>query len=164
MRARIVPARGFTLLELLIVVVIIGLLASFVAPRYFGQLGKSEVQVARAQLQAIGDALDQFRLDVGRYPSSAEGLAVLTAAPPGEAKWRGPYLKKDVPADPEFQLSGESKVVGLRSKPDRIAVPIPSGSRTHSVTARPKCDLNGIPRAHECEHASPSLVHPRKFD
>jgi len=94
------PREGFTLLELLIVVVIIGLLASFVAPRYFGQLGKSEVQVARAQLQAIGDALDQFRLDVGRYPSSAEGLTVLTAAPPSEAKWRGPYLKKDVPADP----------------------------------------------------------------
>jgi len=86
-------SRGFTLLELLIVVVIIGLLASFVAPRYFGQLGKSEVQVARAQLQAIGDALDQFRLDVGR-------LAALTQAPPGETKWRGPYLKKDAPPDP----------------------------------------------------------------
>jgi general secretion pathway protein G len=91
---------GFTLLELLIVVVIIGLLASFVAPRYFGQLGKSEVQVARAQLQAIADALDQFRLDVGRYPNTTEGLSALTQAPPGEARWRGPYLKKDVPPDP----------------------------------------------------------------
>lgn len=99
LRARAVP-RGFTLLELLIVVVIIGLLASFVAPRYFGQLGKSEVQVARAQLQAIADALDQFRLDVGRYPNTSEGLAALTQALPGEAKWRGPYLKKEVPPDP----------------------------------------------------------------
>lgn len=81
-------------------VVIIGLLASFVAPRYFGQLGKSEVQVARAQIQAIADALDQFRLDVGRYPTTTEGLAALTQALPGEVRWRGPYLKKDAPADP----------------------------------------------------------------
>ncbi len=97
-RARVSP--GFTLLELLIVVVIIGLLASFVAPRYFGQLGRSEVQVARAQMQALGTALDQFRLDVGRYPSSTEGLAALVTAPVGEVRWRGPYLQKAVPTDP----------------------------------------------------------------
>ncbi|MCF8191987.1 MAG: type II secretion system major pseudopilin GspG [Burkholderiales bacterium] len=98
--ARPIAPSGFTLLELLVVVVIIGLLASFVAPRYFGQLGKSEVQVARAQIQAIADALDQFRLDVGRYPTTTEGLAALTQALPGEVRWRGPYLKKDAPADP----------------------------------------------------------------
>ena len=94
------PRSGFTLLELLVVVVIIGLLASLVAPRYFGQLGRSEVQVARAQMQALGAALDQFRLDMGRYPTTAEGLAVLTRSPPGEPRWRGPYLKKDAPPDP----------------------------------------------------------------
>jgi len=104
--------QGFTLLELLVVVVIIGLLASFVAPRYFGQLGRSEVQVARAQLQALGTALDQFRLDMGRYPSSAEGLGVLTRQPPGEMRWRGPYLKKEAPLDPwgrayEYRAPGE---------------------------------------------------------
>jgi general secretion pathway protein G len=106
------PARGFTLLELLVVVVIIGLLASLVAPRYFGQLGRSEVQVARAQMQALSSALDQFRLDVGRYPTSSEGLSVLTRSPTGEARWRGPYLKKDAPPDPwgrpyEYRSPGE---------------------------------------------------------
>ena len=91
---------GFTLLELLVVMVVIGLLAGLVAPRYFAQVGKSQVKVARAQIDALDKALDQFRLDVGRYPSSEEGLQALTAAPNGETKWAGPYLKKAVPADP----------------------------------------------------------------
>jgi general secretion pathway protein G len=92
--------RGFTLLELLVVMVIIGLLAGFVAPRYFAQVGKSEVKLARAQLDALDKALDHFRLDVGRYPTSEEGLQALVAQPTGEARWNGPYLKKAVPADP----------------------------------------------------------------
>jgi general secretion pathway protein G len=76
-------AAGFTLLELLVVVVIIGLLAGFVAPRYFGQVGKSEVATARAQLDALEKALDQYRLDVGRYPSTELGLnALLTKTAP----------------------------------------------------------------------------------
>jgi len=81
--------RGFTLLELLVVIVIIGLLAGYVAPRYFSQVGKSETQVARAQIDALEKALDTYRLDNRRYPTAEEGLAAI-----------GPYLKKSVPNDP----------------------------------------------------------------
>jgi general secretion pathway protein G len=92
--------RGFTLLEVLVVLVIIGLLAGFVAPRFFAQIGKSETKVARAQLDALEKALDQYRLDVGRYPTTEEGLAVLVTRPDNEPRWAGPYLKKAVPPDP----------------------------------------------------------------
>jgi general secretion pathway protein G len=81
--------RGFTLLELLVVIVIIGLLAGYVAPRYFSQVGKSETQVARAQIDALEKALDQYRLENRRYPTSEEGLAAI-----------GPFMKKAVPNDP----------------------------------------------------------------
>src|SRR3954462_6497499 len=91
---------GFTLLELLVVIVIIGLLAGYVAPRYFAQVGKSEVQVARAQIDALEKSLDQYRLDTRRYPSTEEGLTALVAKPSTEAGWNGPYLKKAVPNDP----------------------------------------------------------------
>jgi general secretion pathway protein G len=93
-------AGGFTLLELLVVMVIIGLLAGLVGPRYFAQVGKSQSKTARAQIEALDQALEQYRIDVGRFPSSAEGLQALTAAPAGEAAWAGPYLKKAVPKDP----------------------------------------------------------------
>ena len=93
-------ARGFTLLELLVVLVILGLLAGIVAPRFFGQVGKSEIKVATAQIRSLEDALDQYRLDVGRYPTAEQGLAALNAQPAGEARWKGPYLKKAVPQDP----------------------------------------------------------------
>lgn len=94
-------AAGFTLLELLVVIVIIGLLAAYVGPKYFSQLGKSEVTIAKAQIEAFEKSLDTYRLDVGRYPSTDEGLAALMTAPPtAGAKWNGPYLKKGVPPDP----------------------------------------------------------------
>ncbi|QDQ25024.1 type II secretion system protein GspG [Chitinimonas arctica] len=91
---------GFTLLELLVVLLIIGLLAGFVGPKYFSQIGKSQTQVARAQIDGFDKALDQYRVDVGSYPTTAQGLAALVAAPANEGNWRGPYLKKRVPADP----------------------------------------------------------------
>ena len=93
-------ARGFTLLELLVVMVIIGLLAGYVGPKFFGQIGKSEVKAAKAQIDALQKALDQYRLDVGRYPSTEQGLAVLNTKPADEPKWAGPYLAKAVPKDP----------------------------------------------------------------
>lgn len=92
-------SRGFTLLELLVVMVIIGLLAGYVGPRFFGQIGKSEIKTARAQIDAIEKALDHYRLDVGHYPSTEQGLQALQASP-GETRWAGPYLKKAVPPDP----------------------------------------------------------------
>jgi general secretion pathway protein G len=99
--ARGARSAGFTLLELLVVIVIIGLLAAYVGPKYFSQLGKSEVTVARAQIEAFEKSLDTYRLDVGRYPTTEEGLNALMAAPPTAAgKWNGPYLKKGVPVDP----------------------------------------------------------------
>jgi general secretion pathway protein G len=91
---------GFTLLELLVVMVIIGLLVGYVGPKYFSQIGKSEVKAARAQMDALGKALDQFRLDVGHYPSTEQGLASLVERPTNETKWAGPYLTKAVPRDP----------------------------------------------------------------
>ena len=91
---------GFTLLELLVVIVIIGLLASYVAPRYFSQIGKSESKVAQAQISSFEKSLDQYRLDTGHYPTTTQGLDALFTQPTNEPKWNGPYLSKKVPLDP----------------------------------------------------------------
>jgi general secretion pathway protein G len=99
-RPRNAFSRGFTLLELLVVLVVLGLLVSIVGPRYFNQLGKSEGKAAQAQIASIAKALDMYRIDVGHYPSTQDGLAALSASPSNEGKWRGPYLQKAVPPDP----------------------------------------------------------------
>ena len=93
-------SRGFTLLELLVVIVIIGLLAAYVGPRYFSQLGKSERATAKAQIEGLGRAVDTYRLDTGRYPTTEQGLNALNVRPSDEPKWNGPYLQKAVPLDP----------------------------------------------------------------
>ena len=95
-----IRSRGFTLLELLVVIVIIGLLAGLVAPRYFDQVSKSNAKIARAQIDSLEKALDQYRLDVGAYPTTEQGLAALNTKPQNLEKWAGPYLKKAVPPDP----------------------------------------------------------------
>lgn len=111
---------GFTLLELLIVIVIIGLLAAYVGPKYFAQLGKSEITVARSQIEAFEKALDTYRLDTGRYPTTEEGLGALVVAPTNASRWGGPYLKKQVPLDPWgnpylYRSPGKSKDVDITS-------------------------------------------------
>ena len=113
-------ASGFTLLELLVVLVILGLLVGIVAPRFFGQVGKSEVKVAKAQIRSLEDALDQYRLDIKRYPTTEQGLAALNSQPTGEARWQGPYLKKVVPDDPwgnpyQYRSPGEHGEIDLFS-------------------------------------------------
>lgn len=113
-------SHGFTLLELLVVMVIIGLLAGYVGPRYFAQIGKSEAKVAKAQIDAFEKALMQYRLDVGRYPTTEQGLDALVRKPTAEARWDGPYLTKPVPLDPwshpyQYRQPGEQADFDLLS-------------------------------------------------
>jgi general secretion pathway protein G len=97
---RLSSQSGFTLLELLVVIVIIGMLAAYVGPKYFSQLDKSEVTITRAQIDGFSRALDTFRLDVGRYPTTEEGLNALLNKPSNADRWNGPYLKGAIPLDP----------------------------------------------------------------
>jgi general secretion pathway protein G len=92
--------RGFTLIEILIVVIIIGLLASLVGPKLFSKVSGAKQKSAKAQIELFGTALDAFRLDVGRYPTTEEGLKALREKPSGIEGWQGPYLPKEIPSDP----------------------------------------------------------------
>ena len=93
-------AAGFTLIELMIVLFILGLLAALVAPRLMGRVGKAKQKSAQAQIQMLSTALDLFHLDVGRYPTESEGLKALNQRPDNASSWAGPYLTKDMPKDP----------------------------------------------------------------
>jgi len=92
--------RGFTLIEIMIVVIIIGLLAALVGPKLFGKLAMAKQKSAKAQIELFGTAFDTFRLDTGRYPTTEEGLKALREKPSGAENWNGPYLPKEIPLDP----------------------------------------------------------------
>ena len=93
-------ARGFTLIELLVVLVILTLLAGLVGPKVLDQLGGAKAKTARVQVGEVEQSLDLFKLDVGRYPTDAEGLRALAERPATAPGWNGPYLKKGLPVDP----------------------------------------------------------------
>jgi general secretion pathway protein G len=100
-RSRVHGQRGFTLVEMLVVITIIGLIMSLVGPRVLNYLGESKVKAAKIQIQSFSSALDLFYLDSGRYPSTSEGLAALVKPAAGLATWNGPYVKGGVlPNDP----------------------------------------------------------------
>ncbi|MGE5842093.1 MAG: type II secretion system major pseudopilin GspG [Deltaproteobacteria bacterium] len=92
--------KGFTLFEILVVITILGLLAALVGPRLFGKVSGAMQKTAKAQIELFGTALDTFRLDVGRYPTTEEGLKALREKPSGAETWEGPYLPKEIPVDP----------------------------------------------------------------
>ncbi|MGQ9647161.1 MAG: type II secretion system major pseudopilin GspG [Thermodesulfobacteriota bacterium] len=92
--------KGFTLFEILVVVIIIGLLAALVGPRLFGKVSTAKQKAAKAQIELFGTALDTYRLDMGKYPSTEEGLKALREKPSGAEGWQGPYLPKEIPEDP----------------------------------------------------------------
>ncbi|MCX5913143.1 MAG: type II secretion system major pseudopilin GspG [Deltaproteobacteria bacterium] len=92
--------RGFTLMELLVVIIIIGVLAALVGPKFFGRVDEAKQKAAKAQIELFGTALDGLRLDAGRYPTTEEGLKALREKPAGMDNWKGPYLPKEIPLDP----------------------------------------------------------------
>lgn len=98
--SRTTTQRGFTLMELLVVLAILGLLMSLVGPRVLNQLGGAKTKTAAIQIKDLEQALEMYKLDVGRFPSTSEGLVALVEKPGSTAGWNGPYLKSDVPLDP----------------------------------------------------------------
>jgi len=106
-------SRAFTLIELLVVILIIAILASLIVPQVMGNQDKAKVAAAQSDLKVLGDALDRYKLDVGSFPSSEDGLAALQNAPSDATGWHGPYLRKDVGSDPwghpyEYTNNGDS--------------------------------------------------------
>ena len=93
-------SRGFTLIELLVVMVIIGLLGALVGPRLFRNVGKSKVTAAKAQISMLMASLGQYKLEVGTFPTTEEGLLALRVKPVSAARWDGPYIQKEIPMDP----------------------------------------------------------------
>jgi len=110
--------QGFTLIEMLVVLVIITLLATLVGPKLFSKVGSSQVKVAAAQIELLSSSLDTYRLDVGRYPTTEQGLQALRKSPKGVKNWDGPYLSKPVPLDPwgnayHYKLPGKNEPYAL---------------------------------------------------
>lgn len=108
-------AGGFTLLELLVVVLIIGLLTGIVGPRLMGQIGRSEATAARAQIDALDKAVQAYRIDMGQYPAPDLGLRALVQPPGADTRWRGPYLKGELPQDP-WGLPYQYRVPGTQGR------------------------------------------------
>jgi len=98
-RKALLREKGFTLIELLVVMIILGLLATLVGPRIFKNVSKSKLKTAKTQISLFENALAQFKLDIGRFPSTGEGLRALRTNS-GISKWDGPYIMKDIPKDP----------------------------------------------------------------
>ncbi len=113
--------QGFTLLEILVVLVILGLLASLVGPQVFKQLASSKTKTAALQIEELGAALDLYRLEVGSYPSTDEGLQALIEAPSGSPGWNGPYLKKKVIRDDPWGNAYVYKFPGDHGEYDLIS-------------------------------------------
>ena len=103
---------GFTLIELLVVLVILGLLAGIVAPNFIGQSDKARIDTTKTQIEQLSAALDMYRLEIGRYPNSSEGLDALIQAPSGAERWKGPYGPFDIISQgPDGQEGSEDDVV-----------------------------------------------------
>ena len=117
---KMVNKNGFTLIEILIVMVILGLLAALVGPKMFGKVGKSRQKTAKIQISLFETSLDTFRLDMGRYPTTEEGLEALREKPSNSDKWDGPYIPKRIPLDP-WQNPYEYKAPGEEGEYDIIS-------------------------------------------
>lgn len=117
---------GFTLIELLVVIVILGVLIGYVAPNYFGQLDKSKNSAARTQIHAFENALDRYRVDIGNYPTTQDGLEALIKNRTNDPNWAGPYLRKEIPLDPwgipyQYKRQGLNEVIILSLGSDGIS-------------------------------------------
>ncbi|MCF6154034.1 MAG: type II secretion system protein GspG [Candidatus Brocadia sp.] len=101
LKLKLLRQGGFTLLELLIVMIIIGLLAALIGPKMIGRVGESRQTVAKQQIEGFSSALEMYKLDTTKYPTQEQGLEALVAEPQGAVNWKGPYLKKKIiPKDP----------------------------------------------------------------